>query len=767
MQGNATGFGQILQALNADSGATGTYAPAVVTGATGLAGNPNLTNQGTPISNNGTGVVLDLLPAAEQTTVKNVPTNVPYSYWTLVAVQANNLFPVGEGSVSNAGDIVTVDLVNGLYDQTNPPYGVTWIDPTTSTAPLPPYVNAWSFIKEIQANPNGPLAQQWVAANQAGLASTSVTAITNSINSFFQSTHSYQNVTSSIYTWVNSYLNTFANAWANFEDSYTYYASTSPDSDAIHAGKTIVFTKSSTYPSVNDSNGMTNANGGYTIVYDNDTTLYFCNGQLRDDLTTDTPKICLQCTYTSLQQITNKTGDANIFYPMLTGTIYGEQVICLAWRPGGWKRTENAFDKALGWRYTKLLLLGINVWMCVDFIVEKCKGWKENREQKEEAKKKAAEEEKKRETDGSDKLTDEDKAKVNEKAAEEKTKETTLQDQDLAELKEVKPPTGTGEQIVDNKKLDEEAKDVTEKVKTEETTLPVQDQDKLKEVETPTGGQQDELDEEAQKKAAELKNAGETTGTDLSDNNKPTLKEVETQTGKEEVVVDRAEFNKEVAVKEQESLTQWQQANPDLKPIPENELLDTQKQNQATIEQENKEFETTTEDAATNEVKKTETKVEEVKETVEPEVVEKINEGEDKIENAQKEQLDNAQEQLDEDMQYQNTSQERQENSEIKQEQNEINNESDNPKDFVEQSAGAEKNITSTTSQVVETSNAEGAELNEGTQAEINKVNEVDEQVTDDKDNANEKIDEEKDGEESGEKGVADDLGKISEDIHL
>ena len=645
--GNATGFGQILQALNVDSGATGTYTPVVVTGATGLAGNPNLTNAGTPIANNGIGVVLDLLPAAEQTTIKGVTSSVPYSYWSLVAVQANNLFPVGEGSVSNAGDSVTVDLVNGLYDQTNPPYGVTWINPTTSTATLPPYVNAWSFIQEIQADPNGPLAQQWVAANQTAQASTGAAAIAASINSFFQSTHTYQNVTFAIYTWVNSYLNTFAGAWANFETSYTYYASSSPDSDAVHDGKTIVFTQNPTYPSVNDSNGMTNANGGYTIVFYNDTNLYFYNGQLRDSLTTDTPDICLQCTYTSLQQITNKAEDANKFYPMLTGTIKGEQVICLAWKPDGWKRTENALEKGINSAYFKYTMMVLNMWMLVDFIWEKTSSWyekfKENKAKKAEAEKKAAED----------------------KAAEDKK---------------------------------------------------------------------------------------------LTDQEKTDAEKTEIKLGEDGPVVEKKSFDAEMDVKQEKCVESYQKANPSLENQSLDDLPEIQKENQLKIEQEKQEFETKTEDGAKQKVKESE-------ENIEPKVEDKINGGESSIKENQQKQLDNAQDQLDEDMQYQNTSQERAENTEIKQEQTEVNNESGNPKEFVEQSAETEKGIASTTNQIVQTSNAEGASLNKGTQAEINKVNDVDEQVTDDQEKAEEKIDGEGDETEGGGDGILKDAGKLGEEV--
>ena len=157
-----------------------------------------------------------------------------------------------------------------------------------------PNVNAWLFCQDISANVTGPMAQQFVQMG-AGLMQTAQSAndIDTAVNGFFQSYPEYQNVTLDNYVLVNSYPYTYANAWANFSSSYTYYLYADPGISLTPAGK-VVFTRQALQGGsvpVTDGQGNRNSNGNYAITYhqdDNDTTgmpLYFSFAMLVSSLT--------------------------------------------------------------------------------------------------------------------------------------------------------------------------------------------------------------------------------------------------------------------------------------------------------------------------------------------------------------------------------------------------------------------------------------------------------------------------------------------------
>ena len=209
---------------------------------------------------------------------------------------------------------------------------------TVSTSNTP-NVNAWLFCQDISANVTSPMAQQFVQMG-TGLMQTAQSAndIDTAVNSFFQSTQDYQNVTLDNYVLVNSYLYTYANAWANFSSSYTYYLYAEPAAGGISltpAGK-VVFTRQALQGGsvpVMDGQSNTNANGNYAIAYhrdDNDTTgipLCFSFAMLVSSLTDAVPAICFQCTYYPLFKLTLSNDDIGTIVPILFGNVNGQKLL--------------------------------------------------------------------------------------------------------------------------------------------------------------------------------------------------------------------------------------------------------------------------------------------------------------------------------------------------------------------------------------------------------------------------------------------------------
>ncbi|UMR28866.1 hypothetical protein MJ904_17315 [Massilia sp. MB5] len=192
---------------------------------------------------------------------------------------------------------------------------------------------AQQFYQTIMAFPTSTLSQQFQQAMTAALkTSTSTGSIDSQMNAFFASTKEYQSVTFNMYMAVSTYVATFANAWANYSDSYTYYiysagtaASGSDTANPTYQGS-LVFTRK---PGVTEASATDN-NGGYTINFvdanNKSTTMYFNQGQFVSSLSLDVPPICLQATYVLKSQLSNKASD-NQLIPILSGTINGAKVM--------------------------------------------------------------------------------------------------------------------------------------------------------------------------------------------------------------------------------------------------------------------------------------------------------------------------------------------------------------------------------------------------------------------------------------------------------
>jgi hypothetical protein len=236
--------------------------------------------------------------------------------YDLIIAQSNNLFPVRD-----------VAELSGL----TPPYIYPSIAVCNSDSAA--CANAMLFYQDITAFPTSNLAKQFnQVMTQAGQSGSSAADIEKAINTFFQGTKQYENVTFSAYIATTTYLATFANAWANFASTYTYYlyrsSGTPAGSGATSAGiVTLVRTPGDSVPSPTDTSG------GYTISYSfiglptPPTPLYFSSQQLVSSTSEDIPPICLQCSYAQLSQFTGKASDATNLVPIIFGNWNGQQVI--------------------------------------------------------------------------------------------------------------------------------------------------------------------------------------------------------------------------------------------------------------------------------------------------------------------------------------------------------------------------------------------------------------------------------------------------------
>ncbi len=193
--------------------------------------------------------------------------------------------------------------------------------------------NAFDFIQVISAYPTSNLAQNYVKACQDATTKESSRTITGTVDDFFKGTKNYQNVTNVMVATGNSYLDTFAFAWAGNQSSYTYYlyapggSGATNDKAAPKEMGTVVFTKKSDPPLPADPKDQ---NADYDIVYKdasgNTTSLYFDNSQLVSDLDADVPSICLATSFIAKSQMTGQTTDNQII-PIVSGTLNGVQIM--------------------------------------------------------------------------------------------------------------------------------------------------------------------------------------------------------------------------------------------------------------------------------------------------------------------------------------------------------------------------------------------------------------------------------------------------------
>lgn len=236
--------------------------------------------------------------------------------YELILARATDLFPVDNTSVMQSFSTPPT------YPAVNVPQG------SLTNMQL-----AYQFCQTIMAYPTSNLSTQFQAAMNSALSATSTGSIDQTMNAFFASTKQYQNVTFSMYMAVSTYLTYFANAWANFASTYTYYLYASGTASNGSNTANPKFIGSLTLTQKTNPSGQANPsdnNGGYTITFvdsnNNSTPLNYSNGQFVSSLTQDVPAICLQCTYVLKSQLSNNSSDNQII-PVISGMVNGAKVM--------------------------------------------------------------------------------------------------------------------------------------------------------------------------------------------------------------------------------------------------------------------------------------------------------------------------------------------------------------------------------------------------------------------------------------------------------
>jgi hypothetical protein len=219
---------------------------------------------------------------------------------------------------------------------------------TVTAASADAFANAALFIQTIDAYPTSALATSYQQAisqsssNASGQANGSsdssdnvAQSISDTVDTFFQGTKSFQNVTLAAVVAVQSYYASFPFVWAQYATTKTTYYLYSSNGTATSFAGTLSITP------VLPANAAL-ANGGATCTFSpaangTDTTtvnvsstgvksLTYTNGLFVDNVNSDIPQIAIKGTFQIKSLFTGKPADTDII-PVLTGTVNGTTCI--------------------------------------------------------------------------------------------------------------------------------------------------------------------------------------------------------------------------------------------------------------------------------------------------------------------------------------------------------------------------------------------------------------------------------------------------------
>jgi hypothetical protein len=213
---------------------------------------------------------------------------------------------------------------------------------TVTAATAPAFQNAGAFLQTISAYPTSALAKSYQqAVNQAvgnasgaangspGSAEATAQNIPATVNTFFQGTKDYQNLTQDKLVVVQSYYDAFPFVWAEYANGPTTYYLYSSNGHAT----SFVGTISLTPPAVLN---VAVANAGYTCTFTpaangSDTStvavtasaaksLTYTGGLFVNDVDADVPEVALRGTFQVKSTFTGKAADTQII-TVLTGSV--------------------------------------------------------------------------------------------------------------------------------------------------------------------------------------------------------------------------------------------------------------------------------------------------------------------------------------------------------------------------------------------------------------------------------------------------------------
>lgn len=210
--------------------------------------------------------------------------------YTVIIARADNLFPV--------------KIVDLPASDDNENFSAT----TVLTADASGMKKAETFQQAISAFPSSDMATRFnnVLSNPDE----------QKIAAFFKGYPQYSAINLDMVTAVQTYYNRYGFVWAGYAGSKTYYLYTSDETKNTALGSISVHNQTIA-PVIN-----LEAPAGFTISYTDakgaTTPLYYSNGQITDDASSSTPRICLQGLFTLKSQLTGRDTDNQI-----TTVLYG------------------------------------------------------------------------------------------------------------------------------------------------------------------------------------------------------------------------------------------------------------------------------------------------------------------------------------------------------------------------------------------------------------------------------------------------------------
>ncbi|MEM8650468.1 MAG: hypothetical protein AAGF54_08070 [Pseudomonadota bacterium] len=235
--------------------------------------------------------------------------------------------------------VANLSVMQDFFD--TPP---SYPDQTATAANQKSLSDAASFLQTTAAYPTSQLTKNYQAAlsgaqttaqSQAnggsGSANSVANSVTDSVNAFFKSTDSYQDVTLAAVVAVQSYYEKFPFVWGQYKTSaVTYYIYGNDGSTTTFQGSLVL-----TPPSTLD---LTKVNGGYTIKFNpaknpSDTTtvdvdisqavdITYTNGLFVTDPDKDISQIAVKGNFMLKRNFTQVQTDTQIL-PVITGSVYG------------------------------------------------------------------------------------------------------------------------------------------------------------------------------------------------------------------------------------------------------------------------------------------------------------------------------------------------------------------------------------------------------------------------------------------------------------
>jgi hypothetical protein len=219
---------------------------------------------------------------------------------------------------------------------------------TVTAASAKAFRNAATFVQTISAYPTSALATSYQKAltqasgNASGQANGSpdsadavAKSVTDTVNAFFKSTKTYQDVTLEAVVAVQSSYGTFPFVWAEYATGTTVYYLYSSNGTATSFVGTISLAPPASLK-------VAVANAGYTCTFTpaadgSDTTnvnvnnsaaksLTYAGGLFVDDANSDLPQVAVKGTFQIKSLFTGKAADTQII-TVLTGTVSGSTCI--------------------------------------------------------------------------------------------------------------------------------------------------------------------------------------------------------------------------------------------------------------------------------------------------------------------------------------------------------------------------------------------------------------------------------------------------------